>query len=130
MTLTTQILFNKRSAFLERHVGFWRTDDVQLKNVDHTFIQIQLDRLTSGIQRLILTNKIAKKDLLDASLNQGGRKSLAIVAIHRGHIGILLIFWIGIGIGRVFEVLVIDVQGFGLFQRDIGIACIGNVRLG
>ena len=67
MTLTTQILFNKRSAFLERHVGFWRTDDVQLKNVDHTFIQIQLDRLTSGIQRLILTNKIAKKDLLGAS---------------------------------------------------------------
>ena len=71
-----------------------------------------------------MTNEITQKNLLGASLYQGWRKSLGIIAIHRRNIRMFLIIRVGIGISRRLENPFIDVKRFGMLPAD------GRLRVG
>ncbi len=77
-----QMLFQERIDLGQRQLGFWRVGDSHHEDMDHSFIQVQLHRLTCGIKRLIVAHEVAEKNFLRSTLNQRGRKAFGVVTIY------------------------------------------------
>ena len=100
----------------------------RLKQMGHTFVQVQLDPLTSRVQRLVQPNEIAEEDFLGAALNECGWVALGVVAIHRRYVGVFLIAWACIGRRTRGEVSIVIEDRIRMFERDVGITRFRNVR--
>jgi hypothetical protein len=91
----SKIFPHKVRDLLSRHFGLRSFGNPRGEIVWHTFVDIELDRHTGGIQGLVEANKIAQEYFLGAALNKRWGKAFAEVAVHRRRIGIFLIVGVG-----------------------------------
>jgi len=121
-----QMLFQECIYLRQRQLGFWRVGNTYLEDMVHSFIKVQLHRLTCSIKRLIVAHEVAEKNFLRATLDQRRRKAFRVVTIYRRDIRVFLVLRISVGICRRLEGFFINVGWFGMLQSYVSIAGLGD----